>query len=387
MVTRLDDMIVRGEIDNTSPNATYARLWFAGYDDPMKLELTGNAQPDLAGLRIFFTIKSTPVDHPVERDMSGISWRQIGPVLELTRAKRVQLAECSVDEYHERAKGGRPLPFVWKDALYLEWAGQNGPVALRVIDPTIRITGKGFGHPDVRESDIHPSPLQLEDDHLPDILEPLVGFDLPDQPLTIDDEGEDNERTTTVGEEEDEYQLFAVDIDSIFEEEATRLDRLIAFDEDCTQAVDDMELMDQLMETGSNVPISTIFDPPIQLPRPIDLDDETVDEPLTVLLSRLARHGIAIHVCPHFTMLEVYELLIDTICPQYGTYAELAGTEWVQHFSTGEFCIDCQDELACGESRDEKEPDYNWDYYPPEDEDFHDVYDDDSGITEDDIPF
>ena len=49
MAWRIEDHIVRGEIDNRVRDRITGRIWFVGRDEPIELDLTGNAWRDVAG--------------------------------------------------------------------------------------------------------------------------------------------------------------------------------------------------------------------------------------------------------------------------------------------------------------------------------------------------
>jgi hypothetical protein len=56
----------------------------------------------------------------------------------------------------------------------------------------------------------------------------------------------------------------------------------------------------------------------------------------------LARCGVSLAVCHHFTPREAYRLLIEEICVEERAYRELQGTQWVQTFMTSEYCPQCE---------------------------------------------
>jgi hypothetical protein len=78
------------------------------------------------------------------------------------------------------------------------------------------------------------------------------------------------------------------------------------------------------------------------LRRPEGLSEEDAEAELKVLLARLALHGVALDMCEHYTAAEAYRLLIEEICQEERAYAELRGTQWVQHFSTSDHCAECE---------------------------------------------
>ena len=48
MAWRIQDSVIRGEIDNRTKGIVRGRLWLHGIVEPIVLELTGNAHADLA---------------------------------------------------------------------------------------------------------------------------------------------------------------------------------------------------------------------------------------------------------------------------------------------------------------------------------------------------
>ena len=49
MAWRIHDSVIRGEIDNRLKGRVRGKLWLNGLDEPVKLDLVGNACADLAG--------------------------------------------------------------------------------------------------------------------------------------------------------------------------------------------------------------------------------------------------------------------------------------------------------------------------------------------------
>ncbi|MEN6625159.1 MAG: hypothetical protein ABFD69_02905 [Candidatus Sumerlaeia bacterium] len=58
-----------------------------------------------------------------------------------------------------------------------------------------------------------------------------------------------------------------------------------------------------------------------------------------------------IDICQHYSLRDVYRLLYDNMHDEWRFHPELAGTGWVQHYSTWEYCKECEREL---EENDEK---------------------------------
>lgn len=55
MAWRIEEQIVRGEIDNRTPGLVTGKLWLVGREEPINLKLEGNPWRDLAGHLLNFT--------------------------------------------------------------------------------------------------------------------------------------------------------------------------------------------------------------------------------------------------------------------------------------------------------------------------------------------
>ncbi|MGA8482572.1 MAG: hypothetical protein WB696_31765, partial [Chthoniobacterales bacterium] len=55
MAWRIEENVVRGEIDNRTFGRVHGKVWLTGCDNPLVLELTGNCHKDLAGCMLTFT--------------------------------------------------------------------------------------------------------------------------------------------------------------------------------------------------------------------------------------------------------------------------------------------------------------------------------------------
>ena len=61
MAWRIDESVVRGEIDNRVKGVVRGRLWLKGVEEPVQLQLSGNAHRDLAGCLLTFKNSKLPV--------------------------------------------------------------------------------------------------------------------------------------------------------------------------------------------------------------------------------------------------------------------------------------------------------------------------------------
>jgi hypothetical protein len=137
MAWRVDEFLVRGEIDNRARGRVTGRLWFAGRAAPVELDLTGNAWRDLAGRRLVFTNT-----HPKPGLPAGLAARQTGVVGDITASRKVKVPEIPLEQiggYHAACK---PWPWHWGNALYLEWfSAANGRVVIETADYELTVAG------------------------------------------------------------------------------------------------------------------------------------------------------------------------------------------------------------------------------------------------------
>lgn len=385
MALRLGGLVVCGEIDNTYHYSVYGRLWLRGQEQPLLLRLTGDCDPDLAGRRFYFETRDsgTRVDigSDIEKfDLSKLAWQQIGATGTMTAGRQVKTADCSDSEFARRLRLGEPPPMQWKPCLYLEWFSQNGRVVLEIPDPLI----------DFRDEDelldILPSveflpepeddaPLTVNADEFDELESEAEPFSesgtLAEEfwPLadTADDPQEQDEPADDVRFDEesidldadDPYGLFPDELQRWLDSESERMDRAVDSDGG-SQSQRELELMDKLLASGEGEPISGLFETPMKLLGPDQLGDDEVEGALKTLLAQLALYGIALDICEHFTPRDAYRLLVEEICRTQTAYPELRRTQWVQQFTTAEFCAACEAELE-REFEEKHRPDNNAD--------------------------
>jgi len=375
MAVRLGEHVVCGEIHNTSHYSVHGWIQLRGRKHPILLQLTGDCEEDLKGRHIRFEARSAQdeeqQDEPFEEEdaFPFLATQQIGPTGSMTAARRVKVADCPPGELYLRCKMDEPPPMEWKQCLYLEWFSQNGRVVVELADPLIE-----FVEEDEEEEEKGPGRSSKEpsppgktsgteappeaDPPGPDIEAVPPAFDA-DRNAVEDGEGEealpedepeawdeDDPLEEDEADDEDPYGLFPEGLNDQFESEASELDRALGSSDEGSRVMYEMELMDELIESGDGVPLDEIFDGPLKLPRPEQLgDEEEAETALKTLLAQLALFGIALDVCEHFTPRDAYRLLLEEICPEQTAYPELRNTQWVQHFMTSEFCPECEAEF------------------------------------------
>ena len=131
MAWRIDEAVIRGEIDNTVEGQTTGRIWLAGRDEPLTLELVGDCWRDLAGTRLTFQNPS-PV---AGEDSAEIETHQKGIIGDMTASKKARVPLVGDGEMREIRQGGGEIPCEWKNVLYLEWFSEiNGRVVIETTE-------------------------------------------------------------------------------------------------------------------------------------------------------------------------------------------------------------------------------------------------------------
>ncbi|HEX7194232.1 MAG TPA: hypothetical protein VF207_04625 [Chthoniobacterales bacterium] len=133
MAWRIEDNVVRGEIDNRTPGRVEGRVWLTGRSDPLVLRLTGNCHIDLAGCRLMFS-------NPAPKPDSGITLAsdQSGVVGDITAACKVRVIE-GFD--YDAIKAGKRLPEHLANSLYVEWfSDANGRVVIETTQYEISVS-------------------------------------------------------------------------------------------------------------------------------------------------------------------------------------------------------------------------------------------------------
>ncbi len=135
MAWRIEESVIRGEIDNRTRGRVTGRIWFAGRAAPVELELTGNAWRDLAGRRLEFV---NPAPKP--GDLGGLAAKQTGVIGDCTASRKVKVPEIPLDQIGEYYAARKPWPWHWGNSLYLEWYSEtNGRVVIESASFTLTI--------------------------------------------------------------------------------------------------------------------------------------------------------------------------------------------------------------------------------------------------------
>jgi hypothetical protein len=134
MAWRLNEMVARGVIDNREKGKVTGAIWLTGREVPIRLELDGNCEDDLAGCLVEFINRGTRPATSV-----GPFPDQVGATGTITASRKVRALSSDAQledltrEMIERAG--------WSNSLYLEWFSQsNGRVVVELVEPELRVS-------------------------------------------------------------------------------------------------------------------------------------------------------------------------------------------------------------------------------------------------------
>lgn len=138
MAFRIHDSIVRGEIDNRAKGIVRGKLWLAGRDEPIVLELKGNAWPDLAGCLLTFT---NPLELVPHQHLDRLGPLQRGSIGDLTVSRKVRVFDLPLEDALGMLRRKEKPPEHLANCLYLEWFSEaNGRVVVESADYELKIS-------------------------------------------------------------------------------------------------------------------------------------------------------------------------------------------------------------------------------------------------------
>jgi hypothetical protein len=134
MALRLNEMVVRGMIDNREKGKVSGELWLAGQGGPIGFELVGNCDRDLAGRLVEFTNRK-----PEPTASLRMLRDQVGEAGTITAARKVRVIPEDIrldDLTQEHLKH-----LDWTSLLYLEWFSRSdGRIVVEIVDPELRVS-------------------------------------------------------------------------------------------------------------------------------------------------------------------------------------------------------------------------------------------------------
>ncbi len=135
MAWRVDEAVVRGELDNRERGRVRGKIWFVGRSEPVELNLEGNAWRDVAGRVLHFVNRT-----PKPMDLASFAVEQKGVVGDITASRKVKVPEIPMEQIGEYYAAKKPWPWHWGNALYLEWFSlANGRVVIESSDYDLHV--------------------------------------------------------------------------------------------------------------------------------------------------------------------------------------------------------------------------------------------------------
>ena len=138
MAWRLNQSVVKGEIDNRTKGVVTGKIWLAGIENPIELRLDGNCHRDMAGHRLTF---ENPNPVKPDDEHTDLNPQQIGLVGDLTASRKVRVFDIPLEEALAMYKQKEKPPEHLANCLYLEWYSDfNGRVVIESTDYRISIS-------------------------------------------------------------------------------------------------------------------------------------------------------------------------------------------------------------------------------------------------------
>ncbi|MEN9677426.1 MAG: hypothetical protein RIS76_3322 [Verrucomicrobiota bacterium] len=138
MAWRIHDSVLRGEIDNRIRGIVRGCLWMHGVEEPVRLELAGNACADLAGCALHF--ENPGPTTPLRQDVL-LAADQRGCVGDITASRKVRIFDVPIHEACEQLRRGEKPPEHLANCLYLEWfSTANGRMVVESADYRLELS-------------------------------------------------------------------------------------------------------------------------------------------------------------------------------------------------------------------------------------------------------
>jgi hypothetical protein len=186
MAWRFDKMVIRGEIDNTVRGSVTGTLWLLGREQPMTLDLVGDAWPDLAGCKLTF---ENPNPMPQPQYDEGLAMIQTGSVGDITASQKLKKLLVPEEVWMKALEERRfhEVPWVLSNSLYLEWfSDRNGRIVIQTTDYVLHVSE----HQWELDADEQAAQQAINEENMRTFMEDaaraLSGEDLADEPKDED---------------------------------------------------------------------------------------------------------------------------------------------------------------------------------------------------------
>ncbi len=215
---------MRGEVDCRVRGKVTGKLWLSGRKDPVRLNLEGTPERDLAGCLLKFKCQTEEPEGPFPANLVSV---QVGTTGTLTASHKVRVPNVPRAEWLACLAAKRPFPSELKNAIYLEWFSEaNGEVVVEIAgaqcelslpewssepEPTPEDQPEGWAEPDAMDEFEWEKKLK-ESDSTADRLMELIdlhghsdeAWDKIEEEMGWDEDwGDDLEDCEVVGEEEE----------------------------------------------------------------------------------------------------------------------------------------------------------------------------------------
>ncbi|MBI2518069.1 MAG: hypothetical protein HYV95_14285 [Opitutae bacterium] len=138
MAWRIDEQVIRGEIDNRTRGRVIGRIWLVDRAEPVELDLQGNCWRDLAGRRLEFVNL-----HPQPGLAEGFVPRQTGVAGDITASRKVKVPDIPINEIGDYYAAKKQFPWHWGNSLYLEWFNErNGRIVIESATFGLTVVGE-----------------------------------------------------------------------------------------------------------------------------------------------------------------------------------------------------------------------------------------------------
>ena len=142
MAWRIEESVVRGEVDNRVKGMVRGRIWLEGRLEPLELELAGNACADLAGYSLVFINQKKSLAHP---EVGKLSSSQRGRIGDLTASRKVRVFDVPLAEALKLIRRGEKPAEHMANSFYLEWFSEsNGRVVIESSDYELTISERSW---------------------------------------------------------------------------------------------------------------------------------------------------------------------------------------------------------------------------------------------------
>ncbi|MFC7336673.1 hypothetical protein ACFQY0_05760 [Haloferula chungangensis] len=138
MAWRIDEQVVRGEVDCRARGKVTGKIWFLGRKEPVVLDLDGYPGRDLAGHTLSF---SNP--NPKGELGEGFAALQAGAVGDMTASRKAKVPDIPMEEVAEYYRRKEPFPWHWGNTIYLEWYSElNGRVVIESAEFELEVSSE-----------------------------------------------------------------------------------------------------------------------------------------------------------------------------------------------------------------------------------------------------